>query len=126
MAFGYSDYISIFLNGKLLFMGNSQYTSRDGNFQGIVGLNDYIFLPLNEGKKRTDDCRCRSLWRLGIYFQDVDAVYVHPDITKQWEIKNKFKYPESVVYDKKRDVLYVSNYTYENSGFISKVKMNGK
>ena len=67
LAFGYSDYISIFLNGKLLFMGNSQYTSRDGNFQGIVGLNDYIFLPLNQGKKRTDDCRCRSLWRLGIY-----------------------------------------------------------
>ena len=59
-------------------------------------------------------------------FQDVDAVYVHPDITKLWEIKNKFKYPESVVYDNKRDVLYVSNFTYENSGFISRVKMNGE
>jgi len=125
-AFGYSDYISIFLNGRLLFMGNSQYTSRDGNFQGIVGLNDYIFLPLTKGKNELMIAVAEVFGGWGFMFQDVDAVYVHPDITKQWEIKNKFRYPESVVYDTKRDVLYVSNFTYENSGFISRVKMNGE
>ncbi len=126
LAFGYSDYISIFLNGRLLFMGNSQYTSRDGNFQGIVGLNDYIFLPLNQGKNELLIAVAEVFGGWGFIFQDVDAVYVHPGLTKQWEIKNKFKYPESVVYDNKRDVLYVSNFTYENSGFISRVKMNGE
>lgn len=125
-AFGYSDFISLFLNGKLLFMGNSQYTSRDGNFQGIVGLNDYIFLPLKKGKNELMIAVAETFGGWGFMFQDVDAIFVNQDMTKQWEIKNKFKYPESVVYDKKRDVLYVSNFTYENSGFISKVKMNGE
>jgi sugar lactone lactonase YvrE len=125
-AFGYSDAISIFLNGKLLFMGNSSYTSRDANFQGIIGFNDYIFLPLKKGKNELMIAVAEAFGGWGFMFQDVEAIYEHPDITKQWEIRNKFRYPESVVYDKKRDVLYVSNYTYERDGFISKVRMNGE
>jgi hypothetical protein len=37
-AFGYSDVIYIFLNGELLFAGNSAYQSRDASFQGIVEI----------------------------------------------------------------------------------------
>jgi len=125
-AFGYSDVISIFLNGKLLFMGNSTYTSRDANFQGIVGFNDYIFLPLKKGKNELLIAVAEVFGGWGFMFQDVDAIFEHPGMSKQWEIKNKFRYPESVAYDKKRDVLYVSNYTYERDGFISKVRMNGE
>jgi hypothetical protein len=125
-AFGYSDAISVFLNGRLLFMGNSSYTSRDANFQGIVGLNDYIFLPLKKGKNELMIAVAESFGGWGFMFRDVDAIYENPGISKLWEIKNKFRYPESVVYDKKRDVLYISNYTYERDGFISKVRMNGE
>ncbi len=125
-AFGYSDQISIFLNGKLLFTGNSAYTSRDGNFQGIVGLNDYIFLPLNKGKNELVIAVAESFGGWGFMFRDVDAICTHPSLSKQWEIKAKLNYPESAVYDRKRDVVYVSNFTYENGGFISKIKMNGK
>jgi sugar lactone lactonase YvrE len=107
-------------------MGNSQYTSRDGNFQGIVGFNDYIFLPLKKGKNELMIAVAETFGGWGFMFQDVDAIYLKPGIVKQWEIKNKFRYPESVVYDKKRDVLYVSNFTYEREGFISKVKMSGE
>lgn len=124
-AFGYSDIISIFLNGKLLFTGNSSYTSRDGNFQGIVGLNDYILLPLEKGKNELVVAVTESFGGWGFMFQDVDAVYQHPDMTKKWEIKGKMAYPESAVYDAKRDVFYVSNITYENGGFISKIKPDG-
>lgn len=125
-AFGYSDLISIFLNGKLLFTGNSAYTSRDGNFQGIVGLNDYIFLPLVKGKNELVVAVAESFGGWGFIFQDVDAVYTGKSLVKQWEIKAKFNYPESAVYDKKRDAIYVSNFKYEQNGFISKVKMDGK
>ncbi|MFH1195006.1 MAG: SMP-30/gluconolactonase/LRE family protein [bacterium] len=125
-TFGYSDYIYIFLNGKLLFGGNSAYTSRDANFQGIVGLNDYIFLPLKKGKNELVIAVVETFGGWGFMFQDVDAVYEHPDLSKQWEIKNKFKYPESAVYDRKRDVIYVSNYTGESNGFISVVNTKGE
>jgi len=124
-AFGYSDYISIFLNGKLLFTGNSAYTSRDANFQGIIGLNDNIILPLIKGKNELVIAVAEVFGGWGFIFQDVDAVYEHKNLSKQWELRNKFKYPESVVYDKKRDVLYVSNFTYERDGFVTAVKMDG-
>jgi len=126
LAFGYSDYISIFLNGKLLFIGNSQYQSRDANFQGIIGYNDYIFLPLRKGKNELVIAVAEAFGGWGFMFRDVDAIYQVPGMTKKWEIKNTLKYPESIVYDNKRDVLYVSNLTYENGGFISKIKMNGE
>ena len=125
-AFGYSDIISIFLNGKLLFTGNSSYTSRDASFQGIVGLNDYIFLPLKKGNNELVIALIESFGGWAFMFQDVDAIYTNPNLTKQWELRNKFNYPESAVYDKKRDVIYVSNFTGESNGFISKVKANGE
>lgn len=125
-AFGYSDLIFIFLNGKLLFAGNSAYTSRDANFQGIVGLNDNIFFPLEKGNNELVIALIETFGGWGFMFQEVDAVYEHPSLTKLWEVKNKFNYPESAVYDKKRDVIYTSNFTGESNGFISKVKMNGE
>lgn len=124
-AFGYSDIISIFLNGKLLFTGNSAYTSRDANFQGILGLNDYISLTLEKGNNELIVALTESFGGWGFMFQDIDAVYAKPGVTKLWEIKTKFNYPESVVYDKKRKSLFVSNFTYENGGFISKVNLDG-
>lgn len=51
MSFGYSDEISIFLNGKILFQGNSAFRSRDPGFLGIVGVdNDALYLNLKKGE----------------------------------------------------------------------------
>ena len=49
-----------------------------------------------------------------------------PELNKLWETKTDFKLPESVIYDKKNDVLYVSNmqddpFKKDGNGFISKV-----
>ena len=54
-----------------------------------------------------------------------------PILNKLWETKADFKLPESVVYDKKNDILYVSNmqddpFKKDKNGFISKVDLNGK
>jgi len=47
---GYSDEISVFLNGKILFRGRSAQNFRDPAFLGIANPeNDAVFLPLKKG-----------------------------------------------------------------------------
>jgi hypothetical protein len=47
---GYSDEVSVFLNGKILFRGRSAQNFRDPGFLGIVNAeNDTIYLPLKKG-----------------------------------------------------------------------------
>ena len=48
--FGYSDDVSIFLNGRLLFSGMSGYHSRDPSFLGLIGLFDAVPLHLRKGE----------------------------------------------------------------------------
>jgi len=48
---GYSDDVSVFLNGKILFRGRSAQNFRDPGFLGIVNPeNDAVYLPLKKGK----------------------------------------------------------------------------
>ncbi len=49
LLFGYSDSVSVFLNGKLLFTGSSKFLSRDPSFLGIIGLHDSLQLDLKAG-----------------------------------------------------------------------------
>jgi len=47
---GYSDEVSVFLNGKILFRGRSAQNFRDPGFLGIVNPeNDTVYLPLQKG-----------------------------------------------------------------------------
>src|SRR5213075_3001637 len=44
---GYSDEVSVFLNGQILFRGRSAQNFRDPGFLGIVNAeNDAVYLPL--------------------------------------------------------------------------------
>jgi len=125
-AFGYSDEICIFLNGKLLFKGNSVYQGRDPSFLGVIGTNDIIYLQLKKGNNDLLILITESSGGWGFIFQDNDAIFQHAGLKKQWELPLTFKYPESVVYDRKRDRLYVSNYFNNGKEFISKIKLNGE
>jgi hypothetical protein len=50
MALGYSDEVSVFLNGRILFEGKSAYRFRDPGFLGIMDVeNDAVYLPLRKG-----------------------------------------------------------------------------
>jgi len=50
LEIGYSDEISVFLNGKILWRGRSAQSFRDPNFLGIVNPeNDAVYLPLVKG-----------------------------------------------------------------------------
>jgi len=47
---GYSDEVTVFLNGKILFRGRSAQNFRDPGFLGIVNPeNDAVYLPLKKG-----------------------------------------------------------------------------
>jgi hypothetical protein len=47
---GYSDDVSVFLNGKILYRGRSAQGFRDPGFLGIVNPeNDAVYLPLKRG-----------------------------------------------------------------------------
>jgi hypothetical protein len=48
---GYSDDVSVFLNGKILYRGRSAQNFRDPGFLGIVNPeNDAVYLPLRKGE----------------------------------------------------------------------------
>ena len=51
LELGYSDEVSVFLNGKILYRGRSAQGFRDPGFLGIVNPeNDAVYLPLKKGK----------------------------------------------------------------------------
>jgi hypothetical protein len=51
LEIGYSDDVSVFLNGKILFRGRSAQSFRDPGFLGIVNPeNDAVYLPLKKGR----------------------------------------------------------------------------
>src|SRR6185436_8589558 len=51
LALGYSDDVSVFLNGRILYRGRSAQYFRDPAFLGIVSPeNDAVYLPLRKGR----------------------------------------------------------------------------
>ncbi|HEY1251890.1 MAG TPA: hypothetical protein VGH97_11930 [Thermoanaerobaculia bacterium] len=51
LEIGYSDDVSVFLNGRILWRGRSAQAFRDPRFLGIVNPeNDAVYLPLRKGK----------------------------------------------------------------------------
>jgi hypothetical protein len=50
LEIGYSDDVSVFLNGKILYRGRSAQGFRDPRFLGIINPeNDAVYLPLKKG-----------------------------------------------------------------------------
>lgn len=48
--YGFSDRVTVFLNGKAIAYGNDTYVSRDYRHLGTIGLYDSVFLPLKAGR----------------------------------------------------------------------------
>jgi hypothetical protein len=49
LAFGFSDRVVVFLNGRALYRGDDTYRSRDYRFLGSIGFWDQVYLPLATG-----------------------------------------------------------------------------
>ena len=50
LAFGFSDRVKVYLNGRLIYSGNNTYKSRDYRFLGTMGFFDSLYLPLKKGE----------------------------------------------------------------------------
>jgi hypothetical protein len=51
LSIGYSDDVSVFLNGKILYRGRAAQGFREPGFLGIISPeDDAVYLPLNKGK----------------------------------------------------------------------------
>lgn len=130
-SLGYSDIISVFLNGQIYFTGVSTYQSRDLSFLGLIGLNDVLYLPLNKGNNELMLMMAEGFGGWGFMFQGTD-ILLDERFEKVWETEAVFSVSESVLYDSKRDVLYVTNFdqfTRTTSGrdqHISKLSLGGE
>lgn len=107
---GYSDIVSVFLNGRLLFEANSQYQGRDSSFLGVVGYFDSLDLSLKKGDNELLLGVAEISGGWGFKVRDGRAAFVLEGLKKAWETPKTFSVPESVAYDEARKCLYVSNY----------------
>jgi len=122
---GYSDAVSVFLNGQILYFGTSGYQQRDPSFLGIIGLFDDVFLPLKKGDNELMLLIAESFGGWGFMCRDADTVFQHESMSKLWDVQYRLAMPESAVYDEKRNVLYVSNNFNDGNEFISKIGLDG-
>jgi sugar lactone lactonase YvrE len=114
LRFGYSDYVSIFLNGELLFAGDSAYRSRDSSFLGIIGLQDAVWLPLRPGDNELLLAVSEVMGGWGFLCQDASAVFAAAGVARAWETPAWFRMPESAAWDPVHGALYVSNFDGTN------------
>lgn len=126
LQFGYSDVISIFCNGRLLYSGASAYRQRDPSFLGVAGYFDAVYLPLEDGENELLFCVAESMGGWGFMARDGDAETRDPRLEPRWDLRRTLRLPESVAYDATRKVLYVSNLGDDGKGFISKLSPDGE
>jgi len=129
---GYSDIITVFLNGRPVFSGNSQYQGRDSSFLGIAGWFDSIFLPLRKGENDLTLAVAEISGGWGFMVRDGRAIFATSGVAQAWETPQLLSVPESAAYDPVRACLFVSNYDpYNPSGTegkqaIAKLGLDGK
>jgi len=136
LLFGYSDEISVFLNGELLFRGDSAFRVRDSEFMGVVGLNDAVALDLNKGKNELLFVVTESFGGWGFMARTeslrTDPVLLADGVTKSWELADGLMMPESAAWDPKRGRFYISNINpagaagFGEGGFISRIDATGQ
>lgn len=128
LSFAINDEACIFLNKKKIFYERSAAgLNKAVDVTLKKGLNE-IFLVVKEGDRWGFKFRAdRALDR---------PIKQHNRLQKAWETPPAFLTPESVLYDSKRDILYVTSFDNrfkrsaakpeEFTGYISKVKLNGE
>ncbi|MBE0675551.1 MAG: SMP-30/gluconolactonase/LRE family protein [Bacteroidales bacterium] len=125
-SLGYSDYVTVFLNGEPVYQGINSFTSRDPSYQGLPGYYDMLNLKLKKGDNELVLLVGEEFGGWGFMFRDTESEILAKGVTKGWTLSGQLSYPESVAWDKSNNVLYVSNYTGEQPQYISRVSAEGK
>ena len=128
LELGYSDAVSVFLNGHVLFTASNAYRQRDPTSLGIIGYHDAVYLPLDEGENTVSFIVTESFGGWGLMARDGNATFLADGVVEAFETDG-FLTPEAIVYDADRDAVYVSNFdVYRRSGggqYVSKLAGDG-
>lgn len=128
---GYSDIVTVFINGQPVFSGASPYQGRDSSFLGIAGWFDSVFLPMQKGPNELMLAVTEYSGGWGFMVRDSNAVWAAEGVTKIWETPKALAIPESVAFDRTRGCLYVSSFDPGNPSAaeglqaIAKLDLNG-
>lgn len=49
LQFGFSDFVTVYLNDKAIYSGSDNFMSRDYRFLGTIDYFDKVYLPLKKG-----------------------------------------------------------------------------
>ncbi len=124
--FGYSDIVTVFLNRRPVYSGNSAYRSRDPSFLGIVGYHDSLYLPLRKGDNELLLLLGETQGGWAFCLRRSQEVFAHPALKRGWKLESNLALPEAVVFDPGQNVFYVSNYFNEGQEFVSRVSATGE
>lgn len=78
MSFGYSDAVTIFLNGVPLFSGNSAFLARNGLDSEWMGFSDAVFLDLKQGRNELVAAVAEDFggWGFQAKLDDVNGIHI--------------------------------------------------
>jgi len=76
LRFGYSDAVSVYVNGKRLYSGDNLYLSRDYRYLGTIGLFDKVYLPLKSGHNEIWFAVSEAFggWGIQAQFDDLEGI----------------------------------------------------
>ncbi len=124
----YTEEINIFLNKKFLRQEKNKPDKSAGSFEIEIspkkGLNELFIFVISQS----------SDWKFRIMsFPEMKSHPINHTLSEViWETESNLLTPESVSYDPKYDMYYVSNYDYmyytkgHPTGYISRVSSDGK
>ena len=76
VSFGFSDFVTVYLNDKALYYGADNFMSRDYRFLGTIGYFDKLFLPLKKGTNELLFVVSENFggWGLKAKFESMDGI----------------------------------------------------
>jgi len=76
LSFGFSDFVTVYLNDKALYSGSDNFMSRDYRFLGTIGYFDKLFLPLKKGLNELWFVVSENFggWGVKAKFEDMDGI----------------------------------------------------
>lgn len=133
---GYRGNASLFFNGKRVFSGKRAEPEKAADKSRTLECTDSVDLDVHKGLNEIFFLISETSggWALKVHSESALAPRrkEHHRVEKLWETGPAFLTPESVLYDAKRNILYVTSFDNqyaskrEPSGFVSKVNLQGE
>jgi sugar lactone lactonase YvrE len=123
LRLGYSDALSLFLNGRMVFQGRNTPPPAGGTPASPLSCDNTIYLPLEPGANELVIAISATPAGWAFMARDPDAINLAPGVEPLWELAGELPAPESVAYDRTRDLFYVSNF---NGGSVATIHPDGR